>query len=157
MEQYGRKAATVVLWQIGMLLLVYTIIRFLFYIYNKMHFPDPLPAYFVGGLRFDLSAIAYLNAPYLIAMLLPLAVTEKKWYRRICNIYFVTVNSLALSVKELATSIKQTDDNVEQIRTQVIELHEKPVKRWDRPLRTRHNQHQRHHSKDRKCEIYRLQ
>ena len=85
-----------VLWQIGMLLLVYTIIRFLFYIYNKMHFPDPLPAYFVGGLRFDLSAIAYLNAPYLIAMLLPLAVTEKKWYRRICNIYFVTVNSLAL-------------------------------------------------------------
>ena len=79
-----------------MLLLTYSLLRVVFYVYNRSLFPESGFRPFWGGIRFDLSAIAYLNIPYLAAMLLPFKFAHNKTYRRICNIYFVAANSLAL-------------------------------------------------------------
>lgn len=96
MKQYFQKAVAGIFGQMGMLLLIYSIIRVIFFLYNIDHFPDASLRQFIGGIRFDLSAIAYLNAPYIIAMLLPLNIANTKAYRRIANIYFVIANSFGL-------------------------------------------------------------
>jgi len=49
-------------------------------------------------MRFDLSAIFYSNAPYFVAVLIPFSFACKKFYRKICDIYFIIINSFAALV-----------------------------------------------------------
>jgi phosphoglycerol transferase MdoB-like AlkP superfamily enzyme len=53
---------------------------------------------FFYGIRFDLSAIFYTNALYILAVLLPFSFYYKKIYQITCNIYFILVNSSAALV-----------------------------------------------------------
>lgn len=57
-----------------------------------------------GGVLFDTSAICYLNALYLVLLLLPLAVKERKGYYLGIKILFVVVNSLGI-VANLVDSV----------------------------------------------------
>src|SRR5690348_9944838 len=58
--------------------------RVLFFLLNADAFPNPPFAAFLGGIRFDLSAIAWLNLPWLAFMVLspkPIRwlATVRKW------------------------------------------------------------------------------
>ena len=82
--------------RIGILLLIYSLLRIIFYAYNRSHFPDAVPMHFLTGIRFDLSAIAYLNLPWILIFLLPFDFFRKKTIQTACDIYYVTVNGIAL-------------------------------------------------------------
>ena len=50
-----------------------------------------------GSLRFDSSAVFYTNALWIVLMLLPLHVKERRWWHIMCKTLFVTINTVALS------------------------------------------------------------
>ncbi len=50
-----------------------------------------------GSLLFDSSAIFYTNALWIVLMLLPLHVKERRWWHILCKTLFVTVNTIGLS------------------------------------------------------------
>ncbi|MCB0281686.1 MAG: LTA synthase family protein [Calditrichaeota bacterium] len=53
---------------------------------------------FYGGLRFDLAGIFYLNAFYIIAILLPFSFTDSSLYRKFWQIYFTIMNTIGLAL-----------------------------------------------------------
>jgi len=59
-----------------LLLLIYALLRLGFYLYNLSLFPNitftQLITIFAGGIKFDISALLYINALYILLMALPL-------------------------------------------------------------------------------------
>lgn len=51
---------------------------------------------FAGGLAFDSSAIMYTCALYIIMMLLPLHLKERRTYHKVCKWVFIVINSITL-------------------------------------------------------------
>ena len=70
--------------------------RFIFFGFNHEAFPHFTSTLFWQGLRFDAAAICILNAPYFLLLLLPFRFIESRTFRTIGNVYFLTVNSIAL-------------------------------------------------------------
>ena len=70
--------------------------RLIFYWFNQETFPGFTSTIFWQGLRFDAAAICILNAPYFLLLLLPFRFIESRTFRTIGNVYFLTVNSIAL-------------------------------------------------------------
>jgi len=87
----------VVIKKLGVVLIIYTICRVLFYIFNQSYFDtEGLFTAFLGGIRFDLSAIVYINAIYILLSLIPLPFRERKSYKRILEYLFLITNSFAI-------------------------------------------------------------
>ena len=80
------------------LVLLYSFFRLLFFLANTGSFPDVKLPFFFYGIRFDLSAIFYTNAPYILAAILPFSVYYKKIYRIVFNSWFVFINCFAAAV-----------------------------------------------------------
>lgn len=82
-----------------LVLLLMSISRFLFYIFNNSLFEssnsDLVNALFYG-IRFDLSAIVYINILYLVIYLLPLLKKNNKYFGNTLKYLFITINSIAL-------------------------------------------------------------
>ena len=95
-KTYTRRQLKPLAIRLGCILLLYSVFRLLFYVANAEFFPNLHSAIFLHGIRFDLSAIVYTNAPYILAILLPFPFVYKRVYQRVCNIYFVAVNSFAV-------------------------------------------------------------
>jgi phosphoglycerol transferase MdoB-like AlkP superfamily enzyme len=51
-----------------------------------------------GGLRFDLTALLYLNLLYIILYLLPFPFTSKRIYRQFIHYLFLTTNALGIAI-----------------------------------------------------------
>ncbi len=96
MGTYIRQNLAKNLFRFLVLTLLYSLLRWVFYRYNLSHFPQAEISCFFHGIRFDLSAIAYLNLPILLALLLPFRFVYRKTYQRITDIFFVLINSIAL-------------------------------------------------------------
>jgi len=96
LKVYTRRQLTPLAIRLGCILLLYSVFRLLFYVANAEFFPNLCKEIFLHGIRFDLSVIVYINAPYILAILLPFSFVYKRIYQRICNIYFVAVNSFAV-------------------------------------------------------------
>ena len=95
MSRYGHILAGSAV-KIGLPVLLYSVLRLVFYRYNLSHFPDAQAIHFVGGLRFDLAAIAYLNLPWLLLLLLPFPLFQRKGWQTGCDIYYIIANSAGL-------------------------------------------------------------
>jgi hypothetical protein len=84
----------VLLVRLGGMALVYTLLRCLFWLLNRDQFPSPpLPA-FLGGIRFDLSALAWLNLPWVLLALVHPAPSPR--FARIQLWVFVGLNAIGL-------------------------------------------------------------
>lgn len=87
----------------NLLLLVaaYMLCRLAFFLENHALFRDidTAEAWNIvrGGIRFDLSAIAYSNALYLVLLFFPLHTKECRGWQTFLHIFFVAVNTLCLS------------------------------------------------------------
>ena len=86
----------VLLKRLSILLLIYSVLRLLFYLFNRQFFPFPffpsiLPAFFLG-LRFDISAIIYSNLIFIILHLIPFQAFYNKSYQSILRILFYLFN-----------------------------------------------------------------
>lgn len=78
------------------LLLLFMITRFIFYWSNLEEFDGINSAIFWSGLRFDTAAICILNSIYFVFLMLPFHFVEKRISRIIGDVYFVTINAIAL-------------------------------------------------------------
>lgn len=89
-------------WNLLVVMLLFSACRITFYFLNKGLYPDMETDWFMhlckGGLRFDLSAILYVNALYVLAMLLPFSFRDNSVYRKVWKWVFVVTNFLCLAM-----------------------------------------------------------
>ena len=78
--------------RIFLLLLIYSSSRIIFYFLNDEYFSSNILASLFEGIRFDISALFYINIPILILLLFPTNLREKTAYQKITNIIFYCVN-----------------------------------------------------------------
>lgn len=85
-----------------LMIAIYMIMRWVFYYMNIKHFPDvtlsDMMAMMVGGLRFDLSALCYLNVVCVVLQFAPLKRRDTVGYQRIVKIIFWVVNIVGIVV-----------------------------------------------------------
>jgi len=74
------------------LLLIYSFCRLLFLFFNINQFSTNILLSLFEGVRFDISALFYINIPILILLLLPINFREITFYRKFTNILFYIIN-----------------------------------------------------------------
>ena len=85
-----------------LLMVVYMLSRWVFFYMNKSSFPDvtfeDMMTICFGGLRFDISALCYLNMLCITLQFLPIKVRDTVWYQRIVKTLFIVINALGIAV-----------------------------------------------------------
>jgi phosphoglycerol transferase MdoB-like AlkP superfamily enzyme len=88
--------------RLGIVALLYSVSRILFFILNKgyFHFADAgqLLATFFYGIRFDLSAIMFINLLFVALQTIPLNIRYNKIYRKISEIIFYVTNAAGMAL-----------------------------------------------------------
>ena len=89
-------------WALRLLILViiYTFCRIAFYLFNQELFPTINFSSFIGclfnGLRFDLSAIFFLNLPVILLIIIPFSFRKNIKYQKAVLMLFYVINSIGL-------------------------------------------------------------
>ncbi|WP_430809445.1 MULTISPECIES: LTA synthase family protein [unclassified Carboxylicivirga] len=95
----------VLLYQLVVVMLFYSAFRIIFYLFNTELFPNVTFGSFLtvmrGGLKFDLSAMLYLNAFYALLYLLPLPFKFSKGYQNFLKTIFVSFNGIGLALNSI--------------------------------------------------------
>jgi len=94
---FYKKTLFLFLKRIFWVVISYQICRALFYIFNIQFFDKISTSEFIGGLRFDLSAIAYINLIFVILHFLPFQVYFSKMYQKILTLLFFAVNLIFIA------------------------------------------------------------
>jgi phosphoglycerol transferase MdoB-like AlkP superfamily enzyme len=85
-----------------LMMCLYTVCRLCFYFYNIDFFPgmtiDRMAVIMLGGTRFDLAAILYLNSLYILLMTIPLEFRFHSRYRQFLKYLFIFTNAIGLLV-----------------------------------------------------------
>lgn len=85
---------------LGIVMILYSLCRVFFYIFNLALFPDISVSRFLymlwGGLRFDLSAVSVINSVYIIFVFLSFKLKYKSVVQKILKYFFVITNSIGL-------------------------------------------------------------
>lgn len=88
--------------RLSFMLVVFSLCRILFYWYNRDLFPgmdwERFSAVLIGGLRFDLSGLLYLNAIIILMAIIPVQIKFENWYQKTVDYLFILFNSLGLLV-----------------------------------------------------------
>ncbi len=99
-SSYNFQEEYVLLKRIFLILILFTISRLGFYLFNIEHYTDlsfvRLLNIFGGGLKFDISAIMYINILYLLIYLIPSPFRYKKGYKIFLKYLFFISNGFAL-------------------------------------------------------------
>ncbi len=86
-----------VIFQIGLVLLIYQCSRLFFFLINQVCFAQVDLWHYLyilfSSLRFDASAVFTLNLPYIVFMLLPFAFVQHKTYQKAIHIWFLISNT----------------------------------------------------------------
>lgn len=97
---YNLTEESILLKRILLLMILFSISRLGFYLFNTEHYPDlsfmRLLRIFGGGLKFDISAIMFINALYLLIYLIPSPFRYKKGYKNFLKYLFFISNGIAL-------------------------------------------------------------
>lgn len=84
-----------------LMMLLYMVCRVSFYAYNIEFFPGMTFSRFgrimLGGLRFDLSAVLYLNSLFILLLAVPIALRFRPGYQKILKYLFLVINSIGLA------------------------------------------------------------
>lgn len=82
------------------LLIIYSVCRILFYFFNQELFPTiNFSSFFLclfNGLRFDLSAIFFLNIPVILLIIVPFSFRKDVKYQKVVLILFYIINIIGL-------------------------------------------------------------
>ncbi|MBP7408952.1 MAG: hypothetical protein KA941_09360, partial [Flavobacteriales bacterium] len=96
------QAPLVLLTRLGMVLLLLTLLRWIFFWVYRSSFPELDPGQFfwitLQGLRFDAMTIVVANALWIVLSLVPLPWSEKKAWQRTLAVLFVVANAALLVV-----------------------------------------------------------
>ncbi|HEY3369286.1 MAG TPA: LTA synthase family protein [Prolixibacteraceae bacterium] len=100
-KKYEANEYLVLLYRIGLLMVFYSFCRILFYLFNTTSFPKVTFFSFLtimkGGLMFDISALLYLNAIYILLFLLPFEFTFSNWFQKGLKWLFMVVNGVGIA------------------------------------------------------------
>jgi len=95
-----KNAILMLVWRLSMVYLLFSVQRVLFYLFNRSYFPEMsfnhLLELLSSGLKFDLTALLYVNSLYLLLMLLPARIKYKPRYKKTAKILFLGTNAIAL-------------------------------------------------------------
>lgn len=84
-----------------LVMLLFTLCRIGFYVYNTSFFPDMGFGNFLwllwGGLRFDLTAVLYVNTLYILLMIVPFDIRFRYGYQEAARYVFFFTNGAALA------------------------------------------------------------
>ncbi|MFD2917604.1 LTA synthase family protein [Psychroserpens luteus] len=80
--------------RILLVVIIYQLCRFLFFVFNFNTFNKPFFGTFLGGLRFDLSAIAYINMLFALLHCIPGKFKYNTIYQKVLKVLFYSVNLL---------------------------------------------------------------
>jgi phosphoglycerol transferase MdoB-like AlkP superfamily enzyme len=87
--------------RLAIVLFLFTLCRLAFFLFNKSYFPEVSLAHYllisVGGLRFDVAAILYTNAIFILLMIVPLRVRFNPVYQNVAAGLFYITNGIALA------------------------------------------------------------
>jgi phosphoglycerol transferase MdoB-like AlkP superfamily enzyme len=102
---FSRNIFTVLLYRIFLVMLLFTLCRIGFYLFNIKMFPDVSTSQFMrilgGGLMFDISAIVYINMVFILLEVIPFDFRYKDVYQTIVKyLYFIT-NGIAISMNSM--------------------------------------------------------
>lgn len=79
----------------------YTICRISFYLFNVSFFPDMtfsrMATIMLGGLKFDLAAILYINSLFILLTIIPLKIKFNPIYQKILHYIFIITNAIGLA------------------------------------------------------------
>ena len=94
---------TATLFNLLLLYVVYQVARMVYLFVNYSYFEQGLTFGHLmemlgGSLVFDTSAILVTNIPYIVLMLFPLHLKEKRVYQQVCKWVYLVINGLALAV-----------------------------------------------------------
>lgn len=92
--------AKLLLQRLAIALLLFSLCRILFFLFNHSVLPEISAGTFLlilfYGLRFDVSAIIYINSLFILLHLLPFPFRNLKYYQNIQKIIFISFNSFVL-------------------------------------------------------------
>ena len=96
-----RSAPLMLVWRLTVVFLLFSLQRLFFYLINIRYFPEMpvshLAELMISGLRFDLTAVLYVNSLYILLMLLPLKLKYTDLYKKSVRILFLVTNSIAMT------------------------------------------------------------
>jgi phosphoglycerol transferase MdoB-like AlkP superfamily enzyme len=102
LRSFSRSPEGLLARRLGILLVVYAIIRLVFLIDHRAQFDEAtvwqVGGAFLRGMRFDVSAIVYSNLPIILLSLVPAPWSERLWFRRLMFGLFVVINFVLVSV-----------------------------------------------------------
>ncbi len=91
----------VLLYRFALLIVLFTLCRLGFYYFNTEHYTDMTFSRFMiimlGGLKFDVSGILFVNALYILLYHIPFAGRTSKLYKNILKYLFFISNGIALA------------------------------------------------------------
>ena len=86
-------------WRLGVVFLLYSVQRLAFYWFNISQFQDISFVHMLelmgSGLKFDLTAVLYVNSLFIVLMVLPFPFKYQKWFKTETKYLFLVTNSLA--------------------------------------------------------------
>jgi phosphoglycerol transferase MdoB-like AlkP superfamily enzyme len=86
---------------LGLIMVLFTFCRLGFYLFNYSYFKDldrPTFLYiFLGGIKFDLTAVLYTNALFILMMILPFKFRFNRYYQTAAKWIFFITNGIALA------------------------------------------------------------
>lgn len=102
LERVKRQPGFVMIVNFLIMMTIYMLSRWFFYYMNKGTFQDvtfsDMMTMSWGGLRFDLSALCYLNALCILLQFVPLKIRHTFSYQRIVKIIFLIINAVGIAV-----------------------------------------------------------
>lgn len=86
--------------RLGIAVLLFSLLRIVFILFNMELFSSPTIMVFIGGLVFDFAAIAYVYLPFIFASILPLPFRTNSRYQKFLKVLFYvsTVITIILSL-----------------------------------------------------------
>ncbi len=86
----------------SIVMLVYTLMRIVFFIANYSLFQETTFTGFMvillGGLKFDLSALLFINSIYIISQTIPFRFRYKPVYQKITTVFFLVTNAFFIAI-----------------------------------------------------------
>ena len=91
------------------LLVIYTTSRIYFFLNNRINLESFSYIDFVEGIRFDLSALVYINIPILILLLVPTKLRHNKDYLKLTNSLFYILNFIFIVFNNIGVKTSISD------------------------------------------------
>lgn len=109
LKKFTKSVIGSTLCNVAMAYIVFMLARVIFFLVNYSYFAPYMDANLAwemlqGGMKFDTTALLYINGLYILMAMIPLHLKEKKSYYKVSKFTYITLNAIAL-IANLADSV----------------------------------------------------